>query len=99
MEATGTLAPPMFPYASNVTAGTEAGTAVPFGVSRAIPVPLCGTETLPTLTYCPERQISLVAGTDEPFIHAPSMGTSIETVTQTQEDMQIFDDNAGTDTD
>lgn len=98
MNSTGNLAPPMFPYAAPVT-GDATGTVLPFGISRALPVERPAVKNLPTVTYCPERQLSLFADTGEPFIHAPSMASEFETLTQTQEDMQLFDDNEGTDND
>lgn len=88
----------MFPYASPITAEAS-GTVLPFGITKALPVESPQADKLPILTYCPDRQLSLVADTGEPFVHAPSMGSSIQTTTQTQEDMQIFDDNGGQDTD
>ncbi|MEU8473779.1 putative ATP-grasp-modified RiPP [Streptomyces hygroscopicus] len=62
----------------------------PFGLSKAVPV-ADETLILPALRLCPERQISVTTdGT--PFIHEPSMKTSMETVTQTREDSQLATD-------
>lgn len=74
-------------------------TLIPFGLSRALPVQSPDPRSWPgTVTYCPQQQLNIVTeGT--PFIDSPSMATSIQTVTQTREDSQIFDDNQGTDSD
>ncbi|MFJ4919839.1 putative ATP-grasp-modified RiPP [Streptomyces sp. NPDC088725] len=68
----------------------------PFGLSRAVPV-RPGSEIIPALVLCPERQISVTSG-GEPFIHAPSMKSAFETVSQTTEDSQL-DEETSNDTD
>ncbi len=89
----------MFPLpAARPEGTTEPGYVVPFGITTALPIDRHPEADLSGLTLCPDRQVSLAAN-GEPFLHAPSMATSIETVTTTVEDMQTFDDNEGTDTD
>ncbi|MDT0345803.1 putative ATP-grasp-modified RiPP [Streptomyces litchfieldiae] len=64
----------------------------PFGLTLAVPTGGSSVEGLiPVLSLCPERQVT-VTSEGEPFIHAPSMKSAFETVSQTQEDMQLFDD-------
>ncbi len=73
--------------------------ALPFGVTRALPVAPAPARSWPgRLSYCPTQQVTVTAD-GVPFVDAPSMGSSVQTVTQTREDSQIFDDNGGTDTD
>ncbi len=73
--------------------------ALPFGVTRALPVAPPPARSWPgPLSYCPTQQVT-VTQDGTPFVDAPSMGSSVQTVTQTREDSQIFDDNGGTDTD
>jgi putative ATP-grasp target RiPP len=73
---------------------------LPFGLTRALRVEPTAARTWPgTVAYCPQQQLNIVAGTGQPFIDTPSMATSVQTVTQTREDSQIFDDNQGTDND
>lgn len=72
----------------------------PFGLSRAIPVEQPKARTWPgPLSYSPEKQLTVVEETGVPFIDTPSMASEIQTVTQTREDSQLFDDDGGTDTD
>ncbi|MEU3191456.1 putative ATP-grasp-modified RiPP [Streptomyces sp. NPDC006992] len=75
-------------------------TAMPFGLTRALPVtPPAARDWPGALAYSPQQQLTVVEDTGVPFIDTPSMATSIQTVTQTREDSQIFDDNQGTDND
>lgn len=48
----------------------------------------------PALRLCQERQISVTVDGGEPFIHAPSMASSLETVAQTTEDSQLDEEKA-----
>jgi putative ATP-grasp target RiPP len=99
----GTLAPPMFPHSpapAPQSHGASHGAMLPFGLTRALPVvPGLPHRDWPgELSYCPRRQLTITQdGT--PFIDTPSMATEIKSVTQTQEDSQIWDDDGGTDTD
>ncbi|MGW4237384.1 putative ATP-grasp-modified RiPP [Streptomyces sp. NPDC004749] len=69
----------------------------PFGLTKAVPV-RPGTDVHPALKLCPERQISVTVDGGEPFIHAPSMKSAFETVSQTTEDSQL-DEETSNDTD
>ncbi|MER7999761.1 putative ATP-grasp-modified RiPP [Streptomyces sp. NPDC095613] len=69
----------------------------PFGLTKAVPV-RPGTDVRPALKLCPERQISVTVDGGEPFIHAPSMKSAFETVSQTTEDSQL-DEETSNDTD
>lgn len=74
-----------------------AETVRPFGLTKAVPVrPSAGV--WPALRLCQERQISVTVDGGEPFIHAPSMASSLETVAQTTEDSQL-DEEKSNDTD
>lgn len=74
--------------------------ALPFGLTRALPVePPAARDWPGTVAYCPEQQLTVIERTGQPFIDSPSMGSSIQTVTQTREDSQIFNDDGGTDKD
>src|SRR5262245_10939661 len=95
---TTALEPPMFPYPGAPTTSTETGTVVPFGITRALPIDRQIDSRVWDMQLCPQRQVSLTLD-GEPFVHAPSMGSTFETVSETQEDMQIFTDNEGTDND
>lgn len=72
--------------------------ARPFGLTRATPLAPTDVEIPATLTVCPIRQIT-VTENGIPFILAPSMETTIQTVVKTKEDNQVWDDEEGTDTD
>ncbi|MFD9813698.1 putative ATP-grasp-modified RiPP [Streptomyces sp. NPDC059080] len=71
----------------------------PFGLTKAVPVTVTDTpaDLPPVLTLCPDRQIS-VTKDGTPFIHEPSMATSLTTTQQTQEDSQL-DTSSENDTD
>ncbi|GEB54373.1 MULTISPECIES: putative ATP-grasp-modified RiPP [Streptomyces] len=70
----------------------------PFGLTKAVPVKVIEIpKDEPALTLCPERQIS-VTEDGTPFIHEPSMATSLTTQQQTQEDSQL-DESTENDTD
>ncbi|MEU7181034.1 MULTISPECIES: putative ATP-grasp-modified RiPP [Streptomyces] len=84
------LAPPMFPHAASQPPAATASTVRPFGLAKAVPV-VPGTEVLPTLHLCPERQISVTTD-GVPFIHEPSMKTQLTTTSQTKEDNQLATD-------
>lgn len=90
-----TLAPPMFPkQAPNIGSQQTAGAVRPFGLTTALSVrPSAGEDMTDGLSLCPERQVT-VTSSGEPFIHAPSMKSAFETVSQTQEDMQLATDKA-----
>ncbi|PAU46882.1 hypothetical protein CK936_21505 [Streptomyces albireticuli] len=83
----------MFPKpAPDAATASATGTVRPFGVTLALPVTRdVGTEWANTLSYCPERQLTVTAD-GQPFIHAPSMKTQITSTSQTVEDMQIATD-------
>ncbi|MFI5755546.1 putative ATP-grasp-modified RiPP [Streptomyces sp. NPDC051569] len=68
----------------------------PFGLTKAVPV-RAEAGVWPVLSLCPERQISVTTD-GEPFIHAPSMKSAFETVSQTREDSQL-DESKSNDTD
>ena len=70
----------------------------PFGLTRAVPAVVKPADTAPVLNLCPNQQLSITED-GNPFIHTPSMATSITTTTQTREDSQVWSDNGGTDTD
>lgn len=67
----------------------------PFGLTRAVPV--TNLDIAPATTLCPQRQISITEA-GEAFIHAPSMGSSFTSQSQTRQDSQIWTDTS-TDTD
>ncbi|MDI6410782.1 putative ATP-grasp-modified RiPP [Streptomyces albus] len=70
----------------------------PFGLTKAVPVKVIEVpKDEPALTLCPDRQIS-VTRDGIPFIHEPSMGTSLTTKQQTVEDSQL-DESTENDTD
>jgi putative ATP-grasp target RiPP len=78
---------------------TTTNTTRPFGVRCAIPArPTTAQDIAPPLALCPDRQISVLE-TGQPYVHTPSMGTSIQTTTQTREDGQVWSDDEGTDSD
>ncbi|MDJ1131230.1 putative ATP-grasp-modified RiPP [Streptomyces iconiensis] len=73
---------------------------MPFGLTRALPVEPPATRIWPgELAYCPEQQLTIVIETGETFVDSPSMGSTVQTVTQTKEDNQTWDDDGGTDKD
>ncbi|MBW1602281.1 putative ATP-grasp-modified RiPP [Streptomyces sp. JJ66] len=89
----------MFPYPSNTGTGSEAEPVVPFGITKAVPIERPQIDSVVwNMRLCPERQVSLTEE-GEPFAHAPSMGSTFATVSETVEDMQVFTDNEGTDND
>ncbi|MBW1601631.1 putative ATP-grasp-modified RiPP [Streptomyces sp. JJ66] len=93
------LTPLLYPHSSPpATQQGDGGPAVPFGITQALPFVPETVGVREELYLCPERQISVTAE-GKPFISEPSMGSQVQTVTQTQEDMQLFTDNHGTDTD
>lgn len=99
MENTGTMSPTLFPYPSNTGMGTEAETVVPFGITKALPISRPQIDSrVWDMKLCPRRQVSLTED-GEPFVHAPSMGSTFTTISDTVEDMQVFTDNEGTDND
>lgn len=89
----GTLAPPVFPHATDDAAQRPARSAVrPFGLTRAVIAAPNPNHVGPVLTLCPERQISVTTdGT--PFIHEPSMASEFQSDTQTKTDNQIWTDS------
>ncbi|SFC44741.1 putative ATP-grasp-modified RiPP [Streptomyces aidingensis] len=97
--STETLAPPLFPYAMSVKPAADTDeSVVPFGITTAIPANPRAVGSVEELSLCPERQIT-VTQDGVPFISTPSMASSFDTVVQTQEDMQVWDDDEGTDED
>ncbi|MFD8966656.1 putative ATP-grasp-modified RiPP [Streptomyces sp. NPDC059568] len=83
----------MFPHVSGAAdLRGEIGTVQLFGLTKVLPVDRPQIDDqLGGLSLCPDRQIT-VTEAGEPFIHAPSMKSAFETVSQTQEDMQLATD-------